>query len=192
MADSTPASKLTQEMKVALELRAKYENTSKRYFHPNAVVPHPANRGGDPMKELRLMSITSHLCANGADPVEANQNAKGTLLGQSAKDIEGGSEIAFYTGMDVTGGSLSHSHLNRLVAVPPGHEEYGTEYKTELYKETELDEDNGPDCTPTAGNDPRQELAPLTGKSGYEAPNMKCRRSRRIPRRRCNRMRKRY
>ena len=117
---------------------------------------------------------------------------KGTFLELPAKVIEGGSEIAFYIGMDVTGGSLSHSHLNRLVAVPPEHEEYGTEYKTELYEETELDEGNGPDCTPIAGNDPRQELAPLTGQSEYEAPNMKCRRSRRIPRRWCNRMRELY
>ena len=131
MADSKLASEFTQQIKVALQLRAKYNHISEKYFHPYAVVPHPQNRGGDPMKKLRLMSITSHICANGVDPVEANQNAvlvmqappthtftngpmagRGSFLEQFAKSIEGESEIASHTGTDVTGGSpVSYTHL---------------------------------------------------------------------------------
>ena len=59
-----------------------------------------------------------------------------SFLEQFANSTEGESEIASHTGTDVTGGSLSHIHLNcafrNILA--------GKEYKTELYEETELDE----------------------------------------------------
>ena len=41
---------------------------------PLLIVPHPKNRGGDPMKSLRTMQLNGVLCSEGYDSIEANSN----------------------------------------------------------------------------------------------------------------------
>ena len=42
---------------------------------PWLVVPHPKNRGGEPVKSLRTKQLTGTLAEEGYDPIEANVNA---------------------------------------------------------------------------------------------------------------------
>ena len=42
---------------------------------PLSVVPHPKNRGGDPVKSLRTMQLNGTITVDGYDSVEANSNA---------------------------------------------------------------------------------------------------------------------
>ena len=42
---------------------------------PLLVVPHPKNRGGDPVKSLRTMQLNAIVAVEGYDPIEANCNA---------------------------------------------------------------------------------------------------------------------
>ena len=54
------------------------------------VVPHPKNRGGDPVKSLRTMQLTA-IIVEGYDPIEANSNAvavedKPVVAGQEASE----------------------------------------------------------------------------------------------------------
>ena len=88
------------------------------------VVPHPKNRGGDPVKSLRTMQLTA-IIVEGYDPIEANSNAvavedKPVVAGQSVffqtefeKQVSPDPDMAAKgSGMVATMGSLSHSHLN--------------------------------------------------------------------------------
>ena len=42
---------------------------------PLLVVPHPKNRGGDPVKSLRTMQLNATVAVAGYDPIAANCNA---------------------------------------------------------------------------------------------------------------------
>ena len=89
------------------------------------VVPHPKNRGGDPVKSLRTMQLSANI-AEGYDSIEANSNAaavedKPVVAGtnrfffQSAfeKQVLPDPDMAAKgVGIMATMGSLSHSHLN--------------------------------------------------------------------------------
>ena len=98
---------------------------------PWLVVPHPKNRGGEPVKSLRTKQLTGTLAEEGYDPIEANVNAvvvqdrpavaEATGFFQSAfaeklkndPDIaERGDSMGGMGGMEATAGSLSHGHLN--------------------------------------------------------------------------------
>ena len=96
----------------------------KKKVPPMLVVPHPKNRGGDPVKSLRTMQLTA-IIVEGYDPIEANSNAvavedKPVVAGQSVffqtefeKQVSPDPDVAAKgSGMVATMGSLSHSHLN--------------------------------------------------------------------------------
>ena len=55
--------------------RAKYRTDSKKVISPLSVVPHPKNRGGDPVKSLRTMELSGTALVDACDPLEACSNA---------------------------------------------------------------------------------------------------------------------
>jgi len=65
----------TQKIKQSICYRAKYRVDSKKVMCPLLVVPHPKNRGGDPVKSLRTMQLTATVAVEGYDAIEANCNA---------------------------------------------------------------------------------------------------------------------
>ena len=65
----------TQKIKQSICYRAKYRVDSKKVMCPLLVVPHPKNRGGDPVKSLRTMQLTGTVAVEGYDAIEANCNA---------------------------------------------------------------------------------------------------------------------
>ena len=69
------ARKLTQIIKRSIALRAKYRVREKKTkVLPWLVVPHPQNRGGDPIKSIRTKQLTGTIATDGYDSVEANSN----------------------------------------------------------------------------------------------------------------------
>ena len=61
-------------IKKSIAYRAKYKVTTKQ-IHPLLVVPHPCNRGGEPVKSLRTKQISGNIVTDGYDPTEAQSNA---------------------------------------------------------------------------------------------------------------------
>ena len=116
----------TQKIKQSLALRAKYRIGPKRYFSPLLVVPHPKNRGGDPVKSLRTIQLNGDVAVGGYDSLEANCNAvavedkpavagvkKETFQESFSKTVKADPDMAEKgVGMIATVGSLSHSHWN--------------------------------------------------------------------------------
>ena len=64
----------TQIIKESLAYRAKYVVAEERLLNIFQVVPHPQNRGGDPIKQKRCKELSAKLVKDGVDPVEANMN----------------------------------------------------------------------------------------------------------------------
>ena len=64
----------TQIIKQSICYRAKYEIWAEQYYAPFRVVPHPQQRGGDPIKPKKCRELTGQLVADGVDPIEANMN----------------------------------------------------------------------------------------------------------------------
>ena len=62
-------------IKISCALRAKYQIGELVYVRPEAVVPHPLNRGGFAVTALRCRDITGDICTYGVDVTEAEQNA---------------------------------------------------------------------------------------------------------------------
>ena len=70
----------TQMIKKSIVFRAKYRleqgpGPTYRVLSPQLVVPHPRNRGGDPVKSLRTKELTGAVVVDGCDPMEACSNA---------------------------------------------------------------------------------------------------------------------
>ena len=70
----------TQMVKRCIAWRAKYRldqgpGPTYRVLSPNLVVPHPRNRGGDPVKSLRTKERSGTGLVDGCDPLEACSNA---------------------------------------------------------------------------------------------------------------------
>ena len=122
----------TMVIKKSCVHRAKYEIENEVHISPLGVVPHPMNRGGDPVKVLRCRSITKDVAMHGCDVTEAEQNA---VLIESPPDKEAadevrrvccnpdydehfaehaleGNDMCIKYGTQIEGGSVSHSHLN--------------------------------------------------------------------------------
>ena len=68
------ADRTTQIIKQSICFRAKYRVEEKKVLSPLLVVPHPKNRGGDPVKSLRTMQLNSSVAKEGYDPIEAASN----------------------------------------------------------------------------------------------------------------------
>ena len=121
----------TQQIKQMIQYRAKYRvlGGTRRYC-PGLVVPHPKNRGGDPMGPSRLQELGGTLAVEGYDAVEANTNG---VVVQQKPESSGGTGKEFQTAyslmikavdgdvaefgvksMHAILGSLSHGHLNCL------------------------------------------------------------------------------
>ena len=113
-------------IKKSICYRAKYRVASK-LLNPLFVVPHPCNRGGDPVKSLRTKQLSGNLVTDGYDPEEAQgnavaveQNSGGSthLRWQSFQDhftnnVRSDPDMASAgDGMIATTASLAHSHLN--------------------------------------------------------------------------------
>ena len=69
-----------QMIKKSICWRAKYRleqgsGPTLRVLSPGLVVPHPCNRGGDPVKSLRTKELSGTILNDGCDPLEACSNA---------------------------------------------------------------------------------------------------------------------
>ena len=64
----------TQIIKQSICLRAKYK-VGKKIMSPFSVVPHPVNRGGEPVRSSRTMQLNGTVVKAGYDSVEANCSA---------------------------------------------------------------------------------------------------------------------
>ena len=72
MSEST---EFTQIIKRSIAYRAKYRVGKKtKRILPWLVVPHPKNRGGEPIKSIRTKELTGTIAEDGYDEVEANSN----------------------------------------------------------------------------------------------------------------------
>ena len=131
-AHMTAQSKLntSQVIKASIALRAKYRLDQDRAtptlvrWAPALAVPHPKNRGGDPVKSSRTVQLSGDLVKDGFDPIEADSNAVAVEQHPDAQADEG-FQAAFEKKILVDpdmaakvskicaiGGTLSHSHLN--------------------------------------------------------------------------------
>ena len=99
---------------------------------PLTIVPHPMNRGGDPVKVHRCRTITRDIARSGCDVIEAEQNAVNIEPPPDEKAAEQvrealcnldydahfaskvfcGDDMCVLYGVPIEGGSVSHSHLN--------------------------------------------------------------------------------
>ena len=119
--------KSRQIIKKSIAFRARFRVESKKVVTPFQVVPHPSNRGGDPVKSLRTQQIIYDIMKDGYDPVDANSN--GVLVEEKpaaaggngntyqvvfAEKITVDPDMAVHSclGEPARFGSLSHSHLN--------------------------------------------------------------------------------
>lgn len=108
----------------ALALRAKYRVGSDRVrVAPWHIGFHPANRNGEPPSGERCQSLLDAILGGGFDPGEADCNgvlvqakpSGDTIHAFNAKACDGNPLLTpSVDGMDLTYGSLSHSHLNQV------------------------------------------------------------------------------
>ena len=82
----------TQLIKQCICFRAKYRVDEKKVISPLSVVPHPKNRGGDPVKSLRTMQLNGTLTVEGYDPIEANNN--GVVVVEAKPAVAGGVRVS--------------------------------------------------------------------------------------------------
>ena len=81
-------SEQTQLIKRNMRYRVKYRVPGgKKKYGPGLVVPHPKNRGGDPMAPTRLRELGGRLVVEGYDLIEANTN--GVAVQQKPAAFEG-------------------------------------------------------------------------------------------------------
>ena len=121
------SSTTTQIIKQSICYRAKYKVSQNVMYSPLSVVPHPKNRGGDPVKSLRTMELTGTLVKDGYDTIEANGNgvcvedrpAVAGVVGWTpfqdafAKSMRNDPDMLVQAkGVAAIVGSCSHGHLN--------------------------------------------------------------------------------
>ena len=123
----------TQIIKKSLAFRAKYRVTPEAgqllTLGPGLVVPHVANRGGEPVKSLRTKELTADICTDGCDVTEATSNAVAVQAmpdkDRQEKNITSTMQSLYEEatkmdpdmvdrvhGVEAIAGSLSHSHFN--------------------------------------------------------------------------------
>ena len=132
MASSTKPN--VQLIKQSIAYRAKYRKGQGpqpyiQTFSPALAVPHPKNRGGDPVVSKRCKQLSGHITTEGHDPVEAASSAvaveahawkpapvwgsfqKHFTLQVKGKDLDMAEMVS---GIQAVIGTLSHSHNNCL------------------------------------------------------------------------------
>ena len=118
----------TQIIKRSIQYRVKYRvDGGKKKHGPGLVVPHPNNRGKDPMAPTRLRELGGTLALEGYDVIEANTNGvavqqKPASSGGAGKGYQEAFSLSLKVDHDIAEfgpggtnailGSLSHSHLN--------------------------------------------------------------------------------
>ena len=119
----------TQLIKRSIALRAKYRleqgsAPTMRLYAPSLAVPHPKNRGGDPVKSLRTIQLSGSIVQDGCDVVEANSNAVAVEDNPSKPRFQSHFEEQIKSDPDMTKkssnimasiGTLSHGHLNCMM-----------------------------------------------------------------------------
>ena len=75
-------------IKRSIAYRARFRVESKKVVAPFQIVPHPQNRGGDPVKSLRTQQIIYDILKDGYDPIDANSNG---VLVEEKPAVAGGS-----------------------------------------------------------------------------------------------------
>ena len=127
---------LTMLVKIMCVYRAKYKlDGGPVYLHPYAVVPHPQNRGSDPLKSIRCRGLTADIAKYGCDIREAEQNAV-AIQSPPDKDAEDAvlkmginpdydahfastvldpADMCVKQGTPIEAGSAAHSHLNQTL-----------------------------------------------------------------------------
>ena len=134
MASSTRDKPDVQVIKQSIALRAKYRKGQGpepwiQTFSPVLAVPHPKNRGGDPVVSKRTKQLSGHITTEGHDPVEASSSAVAVEAHEYRKHPEWGTFQDHFTsqvkgkdpdmadrinGIQAVIGTLSHSHNNCL------------------------------------------------------------------------------
>ena len=133
-----------QLIKKSIAFRAKYrldqgETIKVRLLPPAFVVPHPNNRGGDPVRSLRTTQLSGTIARDGCDILEANSNAVAVEDHPSARKFQASFEksvrldenmVKQIANMVPSVGSLAHGHLNctlrNMVSGMKGCECYST------------------------------------------------------------------
>ena len=119
-----------QVIKASIAFRAKYRldlsmpTPTIKHYSPALAVPHPKNRGGDPVKSIRTMQLSGDIVRDGCDPIEANSNAVAVEQNPNIRSDESFQalfEKKIIVDPDMTPkimninaviGTLAHSHLN--------------------------------------------------------------------------------
>ena len=70
----------TQLIRKSIAYRVRYRaeqgpTPTMKLFAPPFAVPHPKNRGGDPVKSSRTMQFAGSIAQDGCDPIETCGNA---------------------------------------------------------------------------------------------------------------------
>ena len=124
----------TQLIKRSIALRAKYRKGQGDRpcictFSPGLAVPHPRNRGGDPIVSTRTKQLGGSIAKDGHDPVEASSSAVaveahtrkanpiwGSFQSHFEKQVSGKDPDMAYSvnGVVAVIGTLSHGHNNCL------------------------------------------------------------------------------
>ena len=119
----------TQLIKKSIAFRAKYRveqgsEPTMRLFAPPLAVPHPKNRGGDPVKSLRTIQLSGSIVQDGCDVVEANSNAVAVEDNPSKPRFQSFFEEQVKSdphmlkksfNIVASIGTLSHGHLNCMM-----------------------------------------------------------------------------
>ena len=134
MATDKPDAQAIQLIKQSIALRAKYRKGQGptpciKMFSPALAVPHPRNRGGDPVVSMRTRELGNFIAREGNDPMEAASSAVAVEghAGKTAADW-GDFQIHFegqvakkdhamaarVNGISAVIGTLSHGHWNCL------------------------------------------------------------------------------
>ena len=134
MASSSGGKPDTQMIKRSIAYRAKWRKGQGpgpciKVFSPALAVPHPSNRGGDPIVSTRTKQLSGTIAKDGHDPVEAASTAVaveekpqrrhpvwGTFQSHFEGQVKGKDPDIAYSvnGVVAVIGTLSHSHNNCL------------------------------------------------------------------------------
>ena len=131
MATGGPDAQAIQLIKQSIAFRAKYRKDQGpapciRIFSPALAVPHPSNRGGDPVVSMRTKELGNFIAREGHDPMEAASSAvavetrAGAGCGSFQIKFEGQvakkdpDMAAKINGITAVIGTLSHGHWNCL------------------------------------------------------------------------------
>ena len=123
MATGGPDVQVIQVIKQSIAYRAKYRKGQGptpciKVFSPALAVPHPRNRGGDPVVSMRTRELGNFIAREGNDPMEAASSAV-AVEGHAGKTAADGDFQSHFEGQVAKtdpdmAATLSHGHWNCL------------------------------------------------------------------------------